>query len=231
MHFFRIDPETFEPVSVFDRDLRFLPKVNGAAIPLSEWLPKEDYARFRQWAEEVAAGRQSSRSGTVRSRYSGRQEVFQLTLTPVRAGAEDETRRPEVIGILRDITVETERRKRADENLLLLTTIKESLPYPVFVKEAGDNFRYTMCNPAFSRQMGREVKETVGKTDYELMTVKTDADAIREHDRGRRRIRPAHGFFGAVHRRGRNRLPVSQLQTAHRAGAGPGCCCSASVSM
>ena len=183
MHFFRIDPETFEPVSVFDRDLRFLPKVNGAAIPLSEWLPKEDYARFRQWAEEVAAGRQSSRSGTVRSRYSGRQEVFQLTLTPVRAGAEDETRRPEVIGILRDITVETERRKRADENLLLLTTIKESLPYPVFVKEAGDNFRYTMCNPAFSRQMGREVKETVGKTDYELMTVKTDADAIREHDR------------------------------------------------
>ena len=31
--------------------------------------------------------------------------------------------------------------------------------------------------------MGREVKETVGKTDYELMTVKTDADAIREHDR------------------------------------------------
>ena len=63
-------------------------------------------------------------------------------------------------------------RIREQQNLAdskrLLEQIIDTLPMSFFVKDAGDKFRYTMCNRKFCRMIGRAREEVVGKTDYDI---------------------------------------------------------------
>ena len=63
-------------------------------------------------------------------------------------------------------------RIREQQNLAdskrLLEQIIDTLPMSFFVKDAGDDFRYTMCNRKFCRMIGRTRDEVIGKTDYDI---------------------------------------------------------------
>ena len=51
----------------------------------------------------------------------------------------------------------------------LLEQIIDALPMSFFVKDAGDSFRYTLCNRRFCRMLGRTREEILGKTDYDFL--------------------------------------------------------------
>ena len=63
-------------------------------------------------------------------------------------------------------------RIREQQNLTdskrLLEQIIDTLPMSFFVKDAGDDFRYSMCNRKFCRMIGRTREEVIGKTDYDI---------------------------------------------------------------
>jgi PAS domain S-box-containing protein len=78
-------------------------------------------------------------------------------------------------------------RIREQQNLAdskrLLEQIIDTLPMSFFVKDAGDEFRYTMCNRKFCRMIGRTRDEVVGKTDYDIFP-KTIADILTSEHAG-----------------------------------------------
>jgi len=78
--------------------------------------------------------------------------------------------------------VEAERRLAEDElarqRILLASTI-DTIPDIVFVKDAEG--RYLQCNPSFAELIGRDCKEIVGRTDYDLFGAEV-ADEFREND-------------------------------------------------
>ena len=61
----------------------------------------------------------------------------------------------------------------------LIEEIIDALPLSFFVKDAGDSFRYTMCNRRFCRMIGRTREEVVGHTDYDFFP-KFVADALNK---------------------------------------------------
>ena len=61
----------------------------------------------------------------------------------------------------------------------LIEEIIDALPLSFFVKDAGDSFRYTMCNKRFCRMIGRTREAVLGHTDYELFP-KFVADALNK---------------------------------------------------
>lgn len=69
-----------------------------------------------------------------------------------------------------------EQRNLADSKLLLEQII-DALPMSFFVKDAGDSYRYTICNRRFSRMLGRSKNEVIGKTDHDFLP-KMIADAL-----------------------------------------------------
>ncbi len=76
-------------------------------------------------------------------------------------------------------------RIREQQNLAdskrLLEQIIDTLPMSFFVKDAGDEFRYTMCNRKFCRMIGRPRDEVVGKTDYDIFPAMIADKLTSEH--------------------------------------------------
>ena len=76
-------------------------------------------------------------------------------------------------------------RIREQQNLAdskrLLEQIIDTLPMSFFVKDAGDSFRYTMCNRKFCRMIGRTREEVVGKTDYDIFPAVIADQLTGEH--------------------------------------------------
>ena len=60
-----------------------------------------------------------------------------------------------------------EQQNLADSNRLLEQII-DTLPMSFFVKDASNDFRYSMCNRKFCRMIGRTRDEVVGRTDYDI---------------------------------------------------------------
>ena len=64
-----------------------------------------------------------------------------------------------------DITARKEAEERERQNVLILQSIIESSPDMILVKDAS--LRMVLCNSIVSRAIGKEPKETYGKTDIE----------------------------------------------------------------
>ena len=73
-----------------------------------------------------------------------------------------------------------EQQKLADSNRMLEQLI-DTLPMSFFVKDAGDDFRYTMCNRKFCRMIGRTREEVAGRTDYDIFPKEIADKLISEH--------------------------------------------------
>ena len=76
-------------------------------------------------------------------------------------------------------------RIREQENLAdskrLLEQIIDTLPMSFFVKDAGNDFRYSLCNRKFCRMIGRTRDEVVGRTDYDIFPKVIADKLISEH--------------------------------------------------
>lgn len=62
----------------------------------------------------------------------------------------------------------TERSIKEENEYLFCLDILNNLPFPVFVKDASDNFKYTYWNKEAELQSGTQREEILGKSDYEI---------------------------------------------------------------
>jgi PAS domain S-box-containing protein len=85
-----------------------------------------------------------------------------------------------VRGIVLDITERKRTQQKVEEQLQFLQTLLDTIPSPVFYKNAEG--RYTGCNKAFEDFVGIPAEEIVGKTVYD-MGPKEIADKYYEKDR------------------------------------------------
>ena len=79
-----------------------------------------------------------------------------------------------------DITERKRTQQKVEEQLQFLQTLMDTIPSPVFYKNAEG--RYTGCNKAFEEFLGIPAEEIVGKTVYD-MGAKEIADKYYEKDR------------------------------------------------
>ena len=84
---------------------------------------------------------------------------------------------PALFGISRDVTEAVEEAKR--EQIALLTSLLDTVPDLVFVKDADGVF--LLCNPQFAEYVGRPREEIVGRSADELFEPRTAAH-IRAED-------------------------------------------------
>lgn len=64
----------------------------------------------------------------------------------------------------------------------LLSSIIDSLPLYLFVKDTGDNFRYLYSSPMMNQLYGRFHNDVVGKTDFDLFLDPFTAQLFRDKD-------------------------------------------------
>lgn len=76
--------------------------------------------------------------------------------------------------------IETSEQK-IEANNKLLTTVINSMPCSLFIKDADDDYRYLIANKNFCEVLGAPEKDIIGKNDYELFP-KEYADKYRETD-------------------------------------------------
>lgn len=74
--------------------------------------------------------------------------------------------RPAIIGILLDNTERYTAEQQVKEQLLLTGQLLETIPNPVFYKDAQG--RYMGCNRAFEQYLGKPRQAIIGKTVYEI---------------------------------------------------------------
>ncbi|MEG1980281.1 MAG: PAS domain-containing protein, partial [Victivallaceae bacterium] len=177
LSFFKVDLGSKESSPLLAGKLRYCPTRGGKAIPINEWLLPEDAQNLEKLTEKLASGSIKSASIIIKTAYSGINQHFQLHMTAVH------DRKPDsIVGICRDVTLEVAEQKRRDEELMLLESIVNLIPYPIFVKNAEDRFRYSHCNLSFAQLINRAQSEIIGKTDEQLLHG-DDAELIRKNDR------------------------------------------------
>ena len=71
-------------------------------------------------------------------------------------------------GFARDITSLNQHIGSLNNLNLMMQTILDNLPIHVYVKDAGDDFRYLYWNKAFEEFTGISAEEAIGKTDFEI---------------------------------------------------------------
>jgi len=64
----------------------------------------------------------------------------------------------------------------------LLSEIIKALPLHLFVKDTGDDFRYLYSSPLMNQVYGRHSDEVIGKTDFEVFSDPSFAQAYRDMD-------------------------------------------------
>lgn len=64
----------------------------------------------------------------------------------------------------------------------LLSTIVDTLPMYLFVKDTGDNFRYVYSSPLMNQIYEHYEDGVIGKTDFELFSSPVTAQAFRDKD-------------------------------------------------
>ncbi|TGC10765.1 hypothetical protein CUN85_04385 [Methanolobus halotolerans] len=84
-----------------------------------------------------------------------------------------------VIAIVRDITDRKTTEKKLEKEKSLLTGLLDSIPDMIFFKDLDGI--YLGCNPEFSNFIGKDRKQIIGNTDYDLVD-KELADFFRKND-------------------------------------------------
>lgn len=82
---------------------------------------------------------------------------------------------------LQDATELTRTAARLREQMELWNAVVEALPIGLFVKDPNNDFRYTHCNSAFKKLLGKTGEKIIGHTDFELKK-ESDAAECRRTD-------------------------------------------------
>jgi PAS domain S-box-containing protein len=134
---------------------------------------KETRALWKKNNRQAFAGEVVT--GEVRMSPKGEERFFYNILSPIRNGK----RISGIIGVNIDITDRKRTEAALEKQLQLLQTLMDTIPSPVFYKDARG--MYTGCNKAFEEFLGRQARDVIGKTVYD-MGPKKIADEYHKKD-------------------------------------------------
>lgn len=154
----------------------YWPRRDGGAVPAAEWIAPDDFGEFREEWRRLLSGEINELSisfaAGVPKRY--------FELRAVKSENEISGKR-EYCGVIQDITHSRENERQTRDSLRLLQNVMDNLPGYIFVKNAGDNFRYVMCNRRFGEMIGFDSDQIPGRFDSEIF--RADEVAARKfHD-------------------------------------------------
>ena len=140
------------------------PLEDSKAVPPSQWVYPEDLASFEASWQELTQGRSpeieiSFRAGKGGARY------FRLQ-AGARGVAEEGERR--IVGCIQEVTDLRERERKFRDTDELLKIMADTLPCPIFIKDASDGFRYLLSNRSHAALLNRTPEEVAGRTDAEI---------------------------------------------------------------
>lgn len=125
-------------------------------------LFERDFSGFQALIANSEAGHIRKDEWTL-VRKDGDQLVAKLNLTPIR---DSHDKVSGYLAIVEDITERKAMEQQLRENEQLLKTIIESIPSPVFYKDAAG--RYTGCNEAFVAYLGLPREKIVNATVFDI---------------------------------------------------------------
>lgn len=181
--YIKIDAQTQSVISLMGEKLKFCPYKDGQPVPLSEWIIPEDYNVVMRSFEDISSGKLKNFSAVIRAVYDGKMQYLHYYATGIEVKNDAFESKNQMIAIVRDITFDKERENKLNEFVSILGMVENNIPYPIFIKDIDDNFRYLRCNKTFAEHLNRNIEQVVGKTDYELMANPADADGLRSHDK------------------------------------------------
>ena len=180
--FFRMNLKTEEIVPLFGERLRFAPLLNGKSMPLKNWIIAEDITKLEMFLKNLNQSKITYFNEVFHSDYSGVRQYLSVQATVQRIGFGVDAH-DELIGVCRDITMTIMEEERQRENRAMQEAVENAIPYPIVLKAPDDQFRYVHCNKAFAEIFGKAVQDVIGKTDYDLFAIGSDADAFRANDK------------------------------------------------
>lgn len=82
----------------------------------------------------------------------------------------------------RNISIRVAQQKRIKELNQVMDAILNNIPVYLFVKDTSEDFRYLYWNKAFAEHAKISAADAIGKTDYEVFPLYSDADRFRKDD-------------------------------------------------
>ncbi len=142
---------------------RLWPFQDGVPLPEKEWILPEDYDEFMRLRDRLLSGEDRIFTADYRSRYFGEMQYYRL-----RAHLEEENGVKVIFGVVQNVTATSTRDRRLAAGNKFVNVLFDIFPYPVYLKEASDEYRYTMCSRSWYEFFGRSPEETLGRNDREL---------------------------------------------------------------
>lgn len=142
---------------------RLWPFQDGVPLPEKEWILPEDYDEFMRLRDRLLSGEDRIFTADYRSRYFGEMQYYRL-----RAHLEEENGVKVIFGVVQNVTATSTRDRRLAAGNKFVNVLFDIFPYPVYLKEASDEYHYTMCSRSWYEFFGRSPEETLGRNDREL---------------------------------------------------------------
>ena len=141
---------------------------NGHALLEEQWVHPDDIPAFKQNISALLEKKSEDMQFSFRGGRSSdefRYYRMKLSLDPQDPNA--------VSGIVQDVTELTESMLKLKDTQTLWNAAINSIPIMFTVKDMDNDFRYLLCNKAFSETFRFSPDEVVGKTDREIFRDET----------------------------------------------------------
>lgn len=141
------------------------PLKDGNLASAREWIAPSDFAILARKWKALSSGAIEEFNCSYTTAPGRPVRHFELWM---RRSRNESSGRPEIFGVIQDITVLKENELRYRNNLQLLETIMNHLPGFIFVKDPDNGLRYLAGNLLFQELAGHTEAEIVGHTDEEI---------------------------------------------------------------
>ncbi len=140
------------------------PVRDGKAIPREEHIYEEDLPEYIRATEEILFGKQTMNTWSYRAFVNGELRYYRIRATV------DETVRDDtiLIGVIQDLTDLRQSERKLENAMKLWHLVLDSIPTMIFVKDADNEFRYTLSNGAHEKFLGYEHGRLIGMNDRDF---------------------------------------------------------------
>ncbi len=174
---FRMNLQTREILSASKILPELWPIRDGKAISREEYIYPEDLEKYIQGSQKIMSRECNLHTWDYRSNFTGELRYYRM-----RASVDWNSSSPCLVGVLQDVTEITRNIGKLKETLEFWGLVINSLPIMFFIKDADNDFRYTLCNKAYADFHGRTPEEVIGRTDAELFSRPGDVDFFHSKD-------------------------------------------------